>query len=376
MAMKLSLVIQVAFIIIVVGCREDDDNVPLKACFEAPSTATRNQEINFDGSCSTSAEIYHWDFGDGSESTSQSPTHTFKGDGEYTIKLRVERNGIKDSITHQIAVHLTSDEINCKPAYILGAKLWPWRDALYDSVTFSYLNTDRLNDIKWYIDHRSTISTARLQFEYDKNGLLDKVHLLYLKAINPIEETLLSTFFIHRNSQGLPSRINWVHSELDSLRATNYFYDANNRLIEIVNRNIFEGTNHRTLYEYGPDGNTSKVFYISNLVPPNAISRINNSFDGTLLFYAASNELKVFFEYITQVEPNRNNSKSAHVYRAVYEGGMFYYGGGPLPNVLGHAVEYTNEINDKGLVLQRRITNMNIDIPTDINFRKIGYNCN
>src|SRR5687768_1385198 len=109
MAMKLPLVIQVAFIIIVVGCREDEDNVPLKACFEAPSTATRNQEINFDGSCSTSAESYHWDFGDGSESTSQSPTHTFKGDGEYTIKLRVERNGIKDSITHQIAVHLTSD---------------------------------------------------------------------------------------------------------------------------------------------------------------------------------------------------------------------------------------------------------------------------
>ena len=46
---------------------------------------------------SIGAASYHWDFGDGSFSSDDNPTHTYSSAGSYTVKLRA----IVDGCTHE-----------------------------------------------------------------------------------------------------------------------------------------------------------------------------------------------------------------------------------------------------------------------------------
>ena len=69
----------------------DDDDTPEqdlpKACFEmSVETGKVGNEITFTN-CSENAAAYAWDFGDGTTSTQQEPTHTYTEAGSYTIKL-------------------------------------------------------------------------------------------------------------------------------------------------------------------------------------------------------------------------------------------------------------------------------------------------
>lgn len=65
--------------------------IPLRACF----TPSRNNgsaplAVTFDPMCSTGAvSSYTWDFGDGEQSGSRKPTHTFEFPGNYTVILEV-----------------------------------------------------------------------------------------------------------------------------------------------------------------------------------------------------------------------------------------------------------------------------------------------
>jgi PKD repeat protein/ribosomal protein L21E len=57
-----------------------------------PYTGEEGTPVNFDGSGSTNAVTYEWDFGDGSTGSGVSPSHTYvdEGSGSYTVKLKVK----------------------------------------------------------------------------------------------------------------------------------------------------------------------------------------------------------------------------------------------------------------------------------------------
>src|SRR5262249_30740732 len=56
---------------------------------------TSNLTANFtDGSASPTS--WHWDFGDGSTSTQQNPSHTYNTNGTYTVTLIVQSSGCTD----------------------------------------------------------------------------------------------------------------------------------------------------------------------------------------------------------------------------------------------------------------------------------------
>lgn len=65
--------------------------VPLFACFEPSRDRGKAPlAVTFDTKCSTGAiAAYKWDFGDGEDSDSRKPTHTFEEIGEYTVHLEV-----------------------------------------------------------------------------------------------------------------------------------------------------------------------------------------------------------------------------------------------------------------------------------------------
>ena len=74
-----------------------------EACFTADkgnSNTHVNEEIHFDGSCSSDAESHSWDFGDGATATGATTKHKYSTQGSYTVKLTVE-NGSKDRSTSQ-----------------------------------------------------------------------------------------------------------------------------------------------------------------------------------------------------------------------------------------------------------------------------------
>ncbi len=65
------------------------------------------EEIQFQDASTISygtIDEWSWDFGDGSTSTLQNPTHSYSTPGIYTVKLLVGSGGCKDSITHEVEV--------------------------------------------------------------------------------------------------------------------------------------------------------------------------------------------------------------------------------------------------------------------------------
>lgn len=112
-----------------------------------PYKAKPGETIQFYGSASGGVEPYtwHWDFGDGSTSTEQNPTHAYSSAGTYTVTLTVtDANGAQ-------AIDTTKAIINNSPSSpsITG----PSSGKVNTPLTFYFKSTDKDGDkIKYYID--------------------------------------------------------------------------------------------------------------------------------------------------------------------------------------------------------------------------------
>jgi PKD repeat protein len=67
-------------------------------------------------------DSYHWDFGDGNESTQTNPIHTYEEDGEYTVTLTTTNDCGSDTYTVEITIitppladFASSDPEGCTP---------------------------------------------------------------------------------------------------------------------------------------------------------------------------------------------------------------------------------------------------------------------
>jgi gliding motility-associated-like protein len=87
----------------------------------------------------TSIQNWSWDFGDGSQSTTQNPTHTYLTSGTFNVRLIIETNhGCKDTIDQTVSVfepHSTSVNASSCESYT-----WPINNQTYTS-TGSYNQT-------------------------------------------------------------------------------------------------------------------------------------------------------------------------------------------------------------------------------------------
>lgn len=73
----------------------------------SPVSGVPPLEVNFDASESSDPDgnilEYTWDFGDGSTGAGKTTTHTFQGEGNYTVTLTVKDDGgATDSTTKEI----------------------------------------------------------------------------------------------------------------------------------------------------------------------------------------------------------------------------------------------------------------------------------
>ena len=69
--------------------------------------------VNFTDQSTGEITLWSWDFGDGSTSTVQNPTHTYEEPGSYTVSLTVSGTGGSDTKTK--ADHISVREGNVMP---------------------------------------------------------------------------------------------------------------------------------------------------------------------------------------------------------------------------------------------------------------------
>lgn len=75
-------------------------------------------DVNFTNT-STNATSYAWDFGDGTQSSDENPTHTYSGNGVYTVQLvATSANGCQNTATQTVTIDQLGLDINTANASI------------------------------------------------------------------------------------------------------------------------------------------------------------------------------------------------------------------------------------------------------------------
>ena len=110
---------------------------PMPIAFFSNNTVCLGNATNFiDGSIISNGSLsaWNWNFGDGSTSNQQSPSHTFAGPGLYDVTLVVASvNGCSDTVTQQIAVYDTP-----VPQFASSN--------VCDGTTVNFINSSSIND--------------------------------------------------------------------------------------------------------------------------------------------------------------------------------------------------------------------------------------
>jgi len=117
------LLASVMIIVSLSGCLGDEENQedvvnePPVASITPVEIVLMNTAISFDASSSSDSDgniqSYHWDFGDGTTSEGQSPSHTYEEPGTYTVTLTVTDNDGSESTTTTVVV------VNAAPEAII-----------------------------------------------------------------------------------------------------------------------------------------------------------------------------------------------------------------------------------------------------------------
>jgi len=99
-------------------------NVPPVADADGPYTGGVGQTIQFNGSGSDDPDgtvvSYDWDFGDGSQGTGMNPTHSYAGEGTFTVTLIVTDNRGDDSDPATTTATIEAVPVNQPPAADAG----------------------------------------------------------------------------------------------------------------------------------------------------------------------------------------------------------------------------------------------------------------
>jgi PKD repeat protein len=93
------------WLLLLPACHGSTGSPAPTALIAAPDHGTVGEALSFDGSGSSAATRYSWDFGDGSRGGGDKLAHVFSAPGSYSVTLTVAGNGktATDSVTVEIA---------------------------------------------------------------------------------------------------------------------------------------------------------------------------------------------------------------------------------------------------------------------------------
>lgn len=91
-------------------------------------------EVNFEGMCGKTVNSWNYDFGDGTISTEQSPTHTFSQRGTFDVSLTCDVEGVIKNYTYERCVVAYDDTLRpatatCQPGDTLEIPIYSYNSA-------------------------------------------------------------------------------------------------------------------------------------------------------------------------------------------------------------------------------------------------------
>jgi PKD repeat protein len=114
----------------------------------------------------TQITSYHWDFGDGNNSTDANPTHTYYDDGVYNVKLTVQNNISNSNFTIKtIRIHNNLPNIGFKPEHKVVF--------VNETVNFTDTSSDIDGNVTdWFWDFGDTTNSTvkNTSHSYKKSG--------------------------------------------------------------------------------------------------------------------------------------------------------------------------------------------------------------
>jgi PKD repeat protein len=81
---------------------------PVASFDVSPANAKVGEAVTFTNT-STNGDTYNWNFGDGSQSTIENPTHTYANVGSYGVTLEVASKNGKEKDAATVALNVTTD---------------------------------------------------------------------------------------------------------------------------------------------------------------------------------------------------------------------------------------------------------------------------
>lgn len=78
-----------------------------EACFtieKGQPSAKINDEVEVNAACSTDADEYVWEFGDGSSTTGAKAKHKYNAAGQFTIKLTAKNDSKESTTSKQVTI--------------------------------------------------------------------------------------------------------------------------------------------------------------------------------------------------------------------------------------------------------------------------------
>jgi FOG: PKD repeat len=135
-----------------------------------PSSPLTQSTVEFtdeSGDPDGSVDSYSWDFGDGSTSSSQNPSHSYSDDGTYTVSLTVTDNdgAVSNTVTKDVTVG------NRGPS--AGFSFTPSNPDTDESVSFTDQSNDpdgSINSYSWGFGDGSTSSQQNPSHSYSDDG--------------------------------------------------------------------------------------------------------------------------------------------------------------------------------------------------------------
>ncbi len=103
-------------------------NIPVADFIAEPTSGNSPLAVQFHDISLGNPTTFLWDFGDGEQSTMQSPSHTYNGHGNYTVSLTVGTSGGTNSTTKEDFIQVTQEfnipVANFTTDYIYIGRFW------------------------------------------------------------------------------------------------------------------------------------------------------------------------------------------------------------------------------------------------------------
>jgi PKD repeat protein len=179
---------------LVVSCNKEPEGDPPVAGFTADKTAVATGEsIQFTDNSTESPTSWSWDFGDGNNSTSQNPTHSYDTEGTYSVSLTATNEFGSDDVT-------MTDYITVTAAASEAEILISYLESTSSPYGKYYVNTD-MPAIKSAEAVKTLMATneeyiidIRAAADYDTAHIEGAVNLAPADVLDHIQTTDLSNY--------------------------------------------------------------------------------------------------------------------------------------------------------------------------------------